>query len=119
MSQKAADLQIHLNLQNQDINEIIYYSHSQGKIWLSIAERQSPEEDYTQHVIDLEKEDIQYICLSGSGIRQDISDGVGSQQCTVALPEAHGCMWQTGYRAPKPPSWKASVAAVVGIKPAS
>lgn len=57
-----------------------------------MAERLKPAEDYTQHVIDLQQEDIQYICLSGSGIRQDKSDEVGRQQCTVAAPEAHGCM---------------------------
>lgn len=76
--------------------------NSQGQIWVSIEERQSPAEDYTHHAIDLQQEDIQYICFSGLGIRRDISDGVGWQQCTIALPEAHGCMRQTGYHAPKP-----------------
>lgn len=45
-----------------------------------------------QHMIDLKYKDIQYICLRGLRIRQDISDEVGRQQSTVAFPEAHRCM---------------------------
>lgn len=45
-----------------------------------------------QHMKDLQYKDIQYICLGGLGIRQDVRNGVGRQQSTVAFPEAHRCM---------------------------
>lgn len=50
-------------------------------------------QDYKQHVTDLEQGGpSSTFVLRVLGIRHDISDGVGSQQRTVALPEAHGCM---------------------------
>lgn len=33
-------------------------SNSQGHSWVSMAERLNPAEAYTQHVIDLQQEDI-------------------------------------------------------------